>query len=174
VVTPTYNSQVYPFAIPVAIIPSTFYQVAPELAVAAIVQAASDQAALKTKALGTADVEAAVKKALLELFQQTPGAQPKVPPIPPIPPAAGQVSAPTPGVNALLSAQKVVNAKCTQCHRPGDQFPDLTDLSKVDEKVRDRMVLRAMTDGDKKMPPKGPNISGEELEALHAFALSTK
>lgn len=168
---PTYSHEVYPYAIPVAIIPSQFYSVAPELAVAAIVQAASDAAAQKAKSSPN-ELEAAVEKALLKFLQ---GQKPPAIPAGNDPPLGPPVEKPAPKggqASAAAAVQKVANARCVQCHRAGDQAPDLTDVSKLDEKTRMRMLSRVMTDDPKVKMPKGKEgVAPDELEAFHAFAL---
>jgi mono/diheme cytochrome c family protein len=184
-VAPTYSGHgyghdVYPYAIPVAIIPSQFYSVEPTLAYAAIVQAAADAAAAKTR-LSPADLEYAVKKALADMLQpqRPPAAPPKDdpglgPPIQAIPPATS-VGNPSGGQTARAAVQKLVGARCVSCHRPGDQSPDLTgDPSKWDEILVGRMLKRIMTDGKGRMPPKGPSVEGADLEAFNLLSFEVE
>ena len=152
-----YDNQVVvqPYAIPVVIVPNTFYQVLPELAYARVNQELADAAA-----------EKAARKAVLEILNLLPK-----------PPATTNPTDVSPTIpyskkdedKNLSLVQKMVDSKCLKCHGKGEAF-DLSDLSKLTRNQKLEMVYRIMTDDTKLKMPKGPGtVTPEELNAAHTF-----
>lgn len=151
-----YNQQIVaPYAIPVAIVPNTFYQVLPELAYARINQEIADTAA-----------EKAAKRAVQEFIQQL-----KLP-------APGQPEQPKESLKNPKDAEVfskvsgMVKEKCVRCHGKGTDL-DLTDINKLDRNQRLEMVHRIMTDDPNlKMPKGNGSVSSAELDATHLFVMA--
>lgn len=152
-----HDTVLVPYAVPVTIVPYTYFAVAPELAYARINQELADQAA---------------RKALADYIKNQPApAAPTavIPPAaaPPVPPAV-EKKAPE-GLAARVQAH--ANTSCVKCHGPqSGHAPDLTDVNKLDEETRLKILYRVMTDDPKlKMPKTGEPVTPEQLNDWHAF-----
>lgn len=170
-VAPHYDNNV--IAVPVAIIPSQFYAVAPEVVTARLIAIASEDAARKAVAEYAASHPTVV-----------PAPQPQPAPSP-VPPLAGSIQAPavpplpTPppiptakastGTAALAVAQRMAAENCQTCHKPGSTRMQL-DFAKLNRSQLAEVHFRLTTGSDKAMPPAGHKaVSEEQLNAVDAL-----
>lgn len=155
-----HDTVLVPYAVPVTIVPYTYFAVAPELAYARINQELADQAA---------------RKAVAELLKgqgapsdSTPAASPPAPPTPPSPSSNPQTGNPS-GDQVLSKVKAHVQNSCIKCHGKDNDF-SLADVESLSREKRLEVVYRIMTDDPKiKMPKTGTPATAEELNAWHAF-----
>lgn len=186
---PAFHAQGYapyevikPYAVPVAIIPSEFYRVAPDLAYARIAEEAAAAAAKKARD-DQGDKLIALLSALVAQQQKAPapggGDHPPIPPAAAAPePAKG--SAPAADASPARAVQAMANARCANCHGAGTKF-DMSDVTKLTREQRletfrrlvadpqstDPKMSRRFMPRDEKEPKRpGTPVSGPELNAV--------
>lgn len=155
------NVVLQPYAIPVVILPQTFYSVLPELGYARINQELVAKAA-----------EDGTRKALQELLLRGAPTNPDLN-IPDVPYKENVKSKNDSTLESKVknTFQDMVTNKCLKCHDKGSEL-DLSDINALDRSARLEIVYRIMTDDPKlKMPKGGVTVSTAELDSAHAFVL---
>jgi len=170
-VAPHYDNNV--IAVPVAIIPSTFYAVAPEVVTARLIAIASEDAARKAVAEYAAShpvqpVPVPQPQPVPPLASPGSIQAPAVPPLPAPPPIPAATKA-TSGTAALAVAQRMAAENCAICHKPGSTRLQL-DFAKLNRSQLAEVHFRLTTGSDKAMPPAGHKaVSEEQLNAVDAL-----
>ncbi len=157
-----YNNQnivLQPFAIPVAIVPQTFYSVLPDLAHARVNQELVDSAADK-----------AAKKVFVDTVAALRGAPQENPRKDGVEDPTKLIKEDEKNLSNINTFKTMLVNKCIKCHGKGAEF-NFTDYTKLDELTRLKIVFRIMTDDPKLKMPRDGNVSAKELDAAHAVVL---
>lgn len=175
--------------VPFVVLPSTFYQVAPELVNARLIAIASEDAARRAVAEYAARYgpppgpvqpvpvpvqPPPVPPAPPDTDPVPPLGSPKAVQAPPIPPAAGAAPAipKAPNGSPLLVAQAMNAEACAKCHKPGGSRLVL-DFGRLTRPQLLEVKHRLTTDNPKAaMPPPGDGrkpVPQEQLDAVDAI-----